>query len=189
MAAKTRAQLLADIADQYGNYLSITPTSGSTTTVVDTADLYQPDDYWVNHYAYVLTDAGGASAAPEGEERAITDFVQSTYTLTVAPAFSAAVAAGDTVELLPLQRSVYERAINNAVEAAAETWPVIAVDTSTVTKAANDYDYTLPTDIVRLLSVWYRDDTDEPFVRLKGHWRVTGTPGAQTTGIPCGWST
>jgi len=49
--------------------------------------------------AYVLRDAGGAAAAPQGEHRAITDYVSATGTFTTA-AFSAAVAVGDEILLI-----------------------------------------------------------------------------------------
>jgi len=180
MAAKTLADLIAEVADRYGRYATGTVDSGSTTTIVDTAALYQPDDHWNGAYAYILTDAGGASAAPEGEERPVSDFDQSTGTLTVLAAFTAAPAAGDTYELLPEQRATLKRAINAGVCSAAQTWPVVAVDTTTITLASSDYDYTLPTDVLELTTVWYRDDTDEAWKELPGRlYQVTGVPGAQ----------
>ena len=180
MAANTLADFIAELADRYGNYVQLTITGGTTTTVIDTGDLYQPDDYWIGAYSYVLTDAGGASAAPEAQERPITDFVQSTGTATVSPAYSAAPAVGDTVEFLPAQRAVLKRAINAAIVSAGLTWPTITADITTITIATNDYDYTMPTACVRLLSVWYRDVATDPFLQLPGNsWRVTGTPGAQ----------
>jgi len=180
MAAKTFSDLIAELADRYGRYVQLTITGGSTTTIIDTGDLYQPDDYWIGAYAYVLTDAGGASAGPEGQERPITDFAQSTGTATVGAAFTAAPAVGDTVEFLPAQRAVLKRAINAAIVSAGTTWPIIKEDTTTCTVATNDYDMTLPTDIVRLIGVWYRDLATDPFKKLPGNsYRVGGTPGAQ----------
>lgn len=180
MTAKTRADLIEAVADRFGIYKKLTVTGGSTTTIVDTGDLFEVDDAWNGHLAYVLTDAGGGGAAPEGEERPVTDYDQSAATLTVSPAFSAAVASGDTVELLPVSRARLVRAINEAVRAATDTWPVVKRDTSTITLATDDYDYSLPTDLVRLLSVWYREETDEPWTQVPGRsYRVVGTPGAQ----------
>lgn len=49
--------------------------------------------------AFVLRDAGGASAAPQGELQAITTYDSATGTFTTA-AFTAAVAAGDEVIIL-----------------------------------------------------------------------------------------
>lgn len=180
MAAKTRADLVAEICREFGYYYRSSATGGSTTTVVDTAGLFAPDDYWVGHYVYIVTDAGGGGAAPEGEERPITDYVQSTATLTVSPAFSAAVAASDVYELLPMRRGDVEAAINAGIRAAGTTWLVPTVDDSTVDLADDDYDYSLPDDLVRLLCVWTREGTDEPWVPVDARmWWVEGTPGAQ----------
>lgn len=180
MAETTLADLIERVADRFGAYRQGTATGGSTTTVVDTADLIEPDEQWVNAYAYILTDAGGAHAAPEGEERLVTAYDQAEATVTVDPAFTASVASSDTYELLPTRREVLTRAINRAVRAAGGTWLVPTVDDSTVDLADDDYDYDLPTDLVRLWGVWTRGDTDEPWERVPGRlWEVMGTPGAQ----------
>lgn len=179
MAAKTRADLVEEVARKFGNYRQDAASGGSSTTVVDSGALHEPDDYWVGHWAYILTDAGGESAAPEGEERPITDYDQGSYTLTVDPAFSAAVASEDTYEILPARRADLVAAVNAGVVAAAETWLVHTMDTTTVTIANDDYDYSLPTDLVRLLELWVRDETDEAWALVPAReWHVGGTPGA-----------
>jgi len=178
MAAKTRADLVGEVGRRFGHYRLSTATGGSTSTVVDTGALYEPDDYWVGHYVYVVTDAGGAGAAPEGEERPVTDYVQSTGTLTVSPVFSAGVGSGDEYELLMVPRADLEAAINAGVRSAGETWLVPKTDVTTVTIADDDYDYNLPTDLARMLSVWVRDATDVGWRPVPGkNWRVSGTPG------------
>lgn len=180
MAEITRAGLVAEVLRRFGRYKAGTVESGSTTTVVDTSALYEPDDFWIGHFAYVVEDAGGAGAAPELEERPITDYDQSTATLTVSPAFSAALAVGDTYEILPVRRADVVAAINAGIRQAGLTWPVVLRDNSSVVVVADDYDYTLPAAVARLLSVWHRDDTDENYKRLPGQlWRVGGTPGVQ----------
>ena len=181
MSAKTRADFIKEVAERYGQYRRLTASGGSTTTIVDADGLYEADDFWIGHYAYILTDAGGAGAAPQGEERPVTDYDQSTTTLTVAPAFTAAVANGDTYELLPERRDRIIDAINAGVQAAGETWPILKRDTTTLTIVADDYDYSLSTitDLVRLLNVSVRDATDEAWIEApKRNWRVTGTPAA-----------
>lgn len=181
MTAKTRADLVGEVARRFGMYRRSTATGGSTTTLIDTAKLYEPNDYWIGHHLYIVTDVGGLHAAPEAEERPVTDFVQSSATLTVDPAFTAAPASGDTYELLPAKREDVIAAVNAAVRAAGETWLVQKVDTSTITLATDDYDHTLPTDLVRLLAVKIRADTDEAWVDIPGrNWHVAGTGGAQS---------
>lgn len=91
-------RLLRDLGlGQYG-----TATSGSTTTIVDTARL-QSTQYnsqqWVGGWARIGKDAGGAGAAPEGEISPITTNAPGTGTITFNPAVSAAVAANDEYQL------------------------------------------------------------------------------------------
>jgi len=92
--------------------------------VINTTALFEPDDFYIGHYAYIVTDAGGLGAAPQAEERPVTDYDQGTGTLTVSPAFSAAVGSGDTYELLALKRADITAAINAAIRQAGETWLV-----------------------------------------------------------------
>lgn len=73
--------------------------SGTTGTIVDTARLSHPafNDDTFQGWAYILKDAGGAAAAPEGEIQSIDpdEFAASTGTVGVYGTFSAAPAAGD----------------------------------------------------------------------------------------------
>lgn len=179
MAAKTLADLIEEVADALGHYKQGTADATSDTDeIVDAEGLYEPDDYWVGHYAYILTDAGGASAAPEGEERPVTDYDQSAATLTVSPAFTAAVGNGDTYELMPLPRSAIKRAINRAI-GHADRWFKTVTDTTTITLDTDDYDYALPSDVIHLVQVWLRDDTDDPWREVSPQmWRVSGEPGS-----------
>ena len=180
MAEKTRGELVAEVARRFGFYAAGTATGGLATTLEDTGGLYAPDDYWNGHYLYIVEDAGGAGAAPEGEERPVTDYVQSTATLTVSPAFSAAVASGDTYEVLAVRRADLIAMINSAIRMAGETWLVSKVDDSTINLVDGDYDYDLPTDLARLLCVWVREDAAEAWVPVAGRmYRVAKTPGGQ----------
>lgn len=179
MAAKTLADLVEAVADAFGHYRQGTADAASgADEIVDAEGLYEPDDYWNGHYAYILTDAGGAGAAPEGEERPVTDYDRTTATLTVSPDFSAAVAAGDTFELLPMRRDRIVRAINRAIEH-ADVWAKNATDDTTVVYAEDDYDYALPADLLSLRQVWTREDTDLAWHEVPAHqWRVLGVPGS-----------
>lgn len=180
MAQKTRADLIVSIAQQMGHYATGTATSGSTSMLIDLKESYAPDGHWLNHYLYILTDAGGSSAAPEGEESLVTGYVQTTGKLTIDPVLSAAIAAEDIYQLLPVRRADIIAAINLAISLAGQTWLVSEVDDSTITIAASDYDYTLPTNLVRLLTVYTRDETSDPWRKVGGQqWRVAKTPGGQ----------
>ena len=71
-------------------------TGGSTTTVVDSTQANTArDNAWKNGAMFITRDAGGASAAPEGQFQRISAFTNSSGTFTVETAFSTAVAAGD----------------------------------------------------------------------------------------------
>jgi hypothetical protein len=71
-------------------------TGGSTTTIVDTNDRTETDDFWNSGSAFILSASG---AAPEGEFSVIKDFVNSTSTVTVRDTLGATVASGDKYAL------------------------------------------------------------------------------------------
>lgn len=175
--ATTLLDLIKRIAPLMGPMHEGVAESGSGVSVIVDRTLIEPDDYWKNHYAYI-TGAGGA--APEGEERVVSDYAQSTGTLSVVPNFTAAVASGDTYLLTSLRRADAVRAINNAIERSAQRWGVPTIDTSTITIVADTYQYNLPTDLVWLADVLHRGDTTVPYRPIeRGVWQVSGTVGAQ----------
>ena len=108
----TRKTLRESIARKLFGMIEGTADSGGTTTIVD-ADLSRyANDYFNGAQAYIVTDAGGASAAPEGETSWVSDFVSSTGTLTIAPALTAAVGAGDTYQVfMQVSKADIDRAL------------------------------------------------------------------------------
>lgn len=86
------------VARVFGMYEG-TATGGTTSTVVDTALVRWANDYWNGAQVYIKTTVDGA--APQLQARMVTDFVASTGTLTVSPAFTVTAGAGDTYQLLP----------------------------------------------------------------------------------------
>lgn len=118
------SDLVTDLMDIAGDTLTAgTVDSGSTTTVVDAART-ESDDEWIN--AHILVDDTTDDAAPKGEERRITDFVASSDTLTVFPAFTAATAANDTYEIREVfSYGQYKKAVNHSIRMASEWWPYI----------------------------------------------------------------
>lgn len=140
-------------------------TGGSTTTVVNgkIADRQDrpEDNYSIDFTAVIVRDAGGASAAPEGEMQRISSYVSGTYTHTVDTAFTVAPASGDYVAIansdIPL-REMY-RAINNALVKVGE---IPLTDTS-LTTSSNKTEYTLPVALKRedLLRVEYQANTGD----------------------------
>ena len=152
--AFTFSQLAQDVWHSLGkiapleNFLA---TGGSTTTVVNgkVADREEGEDdnYCVDYTAVVVRDAGGASAAPEGEMQRVYLYNSGTYTYTVDTAFSTDVASGDEIMLanadIPL-REMY-RAANQALTKIGD---IALVDTS-LTTAADTTEYTLPVTLKR----------------------------------------
>jgi len=179
MALKTRSDIIGAVADAFGGFRRVVATGGSTTTIVDAANLMEPDSYWVGHYAYVVTDAGGLHAAPEGQERPVVGYDLSAATLTVSPAFTMAIGAGDVCALAQERRTVFESAINEAIRAAEMTWLVFSSNEAIVLDE-DDYEYALPAGLVTLNRVLVRAEDTEPWMDVPAsNWRVTGLPGAQ----------
>lgn len=138
--------LLQRVYDKLEQTRGLVATGGSTTTIVDTniSDEIDDDTYkgWT---AFVSYDAGGAGAAPEGEYQSISDYAQSTNTLTIA-AFTVAIAVGDRATIT--RNSLYplydvRRLCNNALK---ELGRVPNLDTS-LTTAADQTEYDIPATV------------------------------------------
>lgn len=118
---ETLAALRARLARAVGRYFVGTATGGTASTIIDTSGLarWTEDDALIGGWA-LITAAGGA--APEDESRRISDYAQSTKTVTVSPVFTATVGAGDTYELYlsPLAIEDWNDCINEAIRS---SWP------------------------------------------------------------------
>jgi len=161
-------------------------TGGSTTTVVNgkIADRQDrpEDNYSIDFTAMIIRDAGGASAAPEGEMQRISGYVSSTYTHTVDTAFTVAPASGDYVAIanadIPL-REMY-RAINNALVKIGE----IPLTDSSLTSASQQTEYALPVALKRenLLRVEYQtnlnDTNDNQWSHISDFDIIPAAPGS-----------
>ena len=115
----TRNALLKQVGIAAGLMEYGIATSGSNSTIVDTTR-YQSTQYsdqeWVGGWARISKDAGGAAAAPEAEQRAITTYAPTTGTFTVNPVFSAAVAASDEFELWRINPRIVLDIIDNCLK-------------------------------------------------------------------------
>lgn len=132
-------------------------TGGSTTTIVDTVERTQDDDYWNGGAAWITYDSAGAGAAPQGEYGFISDFANSSSTITLRDALTAAVASGDRYAVATPRYPLYIliQKINEVLNTIEKT------DTSTVTIAASQLEYSLPTDCMNLKQVWIQTDSDD----------------------------
>jgi len=161
-------------------------TGGSTTTVVNgniANRQDRPDDnYSIDATAIIVRDAGGLSAAPEGQMQRINAYNSATYTHTVDTAFTAAPASGDVVAIanadIPL-REMY-REINNALVKIGE----IPLVDSTLTSASNQTEYALPValkreDLVRVEYQGYTGDAnDNQWVPISNWDVIPAAPGS-----------
>ncbi|MFQ5674127.1 MAG: hypothetical protein ACE5G9_13670 [Nitrospinales bacterium] len=81
--------------------------AGTVSTLVDTAQLIQPDDFWT----------GGAVEFPaSGERRSVTDFDSATATLSFAPALAVATAPGSKYIVSRSFRKERARAFQDIIE-------------------------------------------------------------------------
>ena len=109
------AVIRARLSSKVGDLITGTPDSGSSTTIVDTM-LREADDYYNKHrYKCYIYDGTN-----EGEEREVSDWVQSSNTLTLAPSYTAAI---DTTSLYELHKIFFAddllKAINQAIDFSA----------------------------------------------------------------------
>jgi hypothetical protein len=119
MATTTRLALEQALSENIGDYLALTATDGSATTVVDTElDNHTEDNGGIQGWVYI--DDTTDDAAPEGELRRILNgtsgYTKSATRITVGFAFTAAVASGDTYLLHRFDPVAKRAAIKRAIE-------------------------------------------------------------------------
>lgn len=135
---------MTDLYKELGQWNESVATGGDTTTIVDSklATLGSDDD-WNEGRAFIVYDAGGASAAPEGESRRISDYTDSSGTFTVDTAWSGSsqVASGDRYgyvsEFYP-----YHTMIGILNDALREMGTFVLTDTTSLDTAAAQTEYT-----------------------------------------------
>lgn len=161
-----------------------TATGGSTTTLVDTklGDTYGEDDL-NGSTVFVIRDAAGASAAPEGEAQLITAYNPTTWTATTAT-FSAAIGAGDTIgiakNIWPLHTMI--EIANDAIASLGTTQlqyaTIAAVDGQTEYSIAAAYKH----KITRVqLQENTADSNDNRYTDLYGWYVLPSAAGSDVT--------
>lgn len=158
--SKTLFDLTYGLASKLGIVSEGTATGGSTTTLIDTVELTQDDDFWNGGTVWITYDAGGSGAAPQGEYSVVTDFATSTDTATLRSTLTAAIASGDRYAIArtryPLSLLIAK--INEAIR---NIGPIEVTDISTITTAANQTEYTLPANLLDLREVWLQTNLDD----------------------------
>lgn len=136
----TLYDLILAVAPLVADYVEGTATGGSTTTVIDTVDRTEDDDFWNGGTVFIVQTTDGN--APQGEYKRVTDFVNSTNVIT-AGTFTAAVGAGDFYAIInneyPLNQFV--AGINDALRRLGKV-PVF--DSTSLTIVAAQTEYQLP---------------------------------------------
>lgn len=138
-------------------------TNGSSTTLIDTNDRNEANDYWNGGTLFIVKDAEGANAPPQGEYTVIEDFIANTHSLVFRDALSASVAAGDRYALVDGKRVKLERVMQAINTALYDLGAVPLPDMSLVTESEK-MEYELPTaaslDLRRVYLQTDKDDDD-----------------------------
>jgi hypothetical protein len=153
----TLSNLTYQVASALGILTEGTATGGSTTTIVDTNTLNKDNNYWQGGTAWVLYDAAGAHASPEGKYSVITASVSSTYTV----AFSSvtdAVGAGDRYAVSK-KRYPLGTLIEKINEALRGIGIIEMTDTTSLDTSSDTLEYSLPVGAnYDLRQVWVQGD-------------------------------
>lgn len=158
-----------------------TATGGSVSTIIDTklGDKYGDGDI-VGSTIFIIRDAGGNNAAPQGEVSRISDYVQSTNTITISPSLTAAVASGDTYGIAKPIVEI-DTMIELANMALQGLGTIQLVDTS-LTTIDDTTEYSLPVgfkykiDLIQMAT--NNDAGDYQFNDLSGWYQVNSGPGS-----------
>lgn len=157
--SQTLFNLTHELARLLGVVSEGVATGGSTTTIVDTVERTEASDFWNGGTAWITYDAGGLSAAPQGEYSFISDFDATTDTLTLRSTLSAAVVANDRYAVAGLRYPL--QLLIQKVNEVLRTIPIQKDDITTITIAALQTEYSLPADVWSIKEVWIqRNPTD-----------------------------
>ena len=169
--AYTFAQLSYRVASELGITLEGIATGGSTATIVDSSRT-EADDFWNGGTAWILYDAAGAGAAPQGEVKVITDYALTGGTITCGT-WSAAPGAGDRYAIA--DKRVPLRTIEQQINSALLSVGRVPMESTTLTTAVNQTEYTLPTNGQDLRQVWIQtkqNDSDDNYWQEMVNWKV-----------------
>jgi hypothetical protein len=169
MTAKNLFDLTYEVATELGIVTESIATGGSATTLIDTLNRNEADDYWNLGSVWITYDAGGAGAAPQGFYGNVSDFVNSTSTVTIAQIVPSgqgvtAIAVGDRYAIADKRFPIHNliMAVNRAVR---DVGSIPTVDTTTIDTAAAQTEYTLPAaanhDLREVAIEWKDNDAND----------------------------
>jgi hypothetical protein len=177
--AKTLFDLTYELARLLGVTAEGVATGGSTTTIADTVERLEANDFWNGGTAWITYDAGGLGAAPQGEYSFISDFATTGGIITLRSTLLTAVASGDRYAVSGLRYPL--QLLIQKVNEVLRTIPLAKDDLSTITIEANRTEYSLPTDVweLRQVAVQNNDTANDTQPERLYDWHVqksaTGT--------------
>ena len=188
MPTTTWETMRQDIVRPLGLVTGTTTTNvAANTSLIDTnlTELYSADDYFNTNWYAIVT-----SNNRDGQYRRVTDYAQSSGTLTVSKAWGAGTdGANSTYELMTLPPNKVMEWYNRARQ---EVWPHIGIvrDVETVVTGTRQFTYEIPSTIRRVNRVYlgerYESQNDSENLLLNGsfedwssttaadNWSVTG---------------
>jgi len=137
-------------------------TGGSTTTLLDSVNLAEfRDDHFAVGSLWILRDAAGANAAPEGEYARLTASTQSTGTLTfVTGALTIAPAAGDRYAVATSRYRLDQ--IIAAINQVLAEIVIEVTDIATIATVSGQLEYNLPAALLDdRIDVWIQGVTTD----------------------------
>lgn len=178
----TLSKLLQGVYRKLGDSIEVIATGGSTTTVIDTAlaGILDDDDALTNGAVFVVWDAGGAGAAPEGQFSRITAYNSATQTVTM-EALTSGVGAGDVCQLV---RGVYP--LRTMIELANDTLrqfgDIPLYFTMTTVEGQTEYTFSDEYRRVKPTLVQYNDSSeDDRWTQVQHIYSTPALPGADAT--------
>lgn len=136
------SELLQEVYTELGQMQVSTATGGGNDYVTDSkmANTGGKDDVWKNGAVFIVEDAGGAGAAPQGEYSLITAYDDATGKFTVESNFSAQPAAGDIYGIVSEYYPLYTM-IELANAGLRSLGDIALVDTTTLDTASGQTEY------------------------------------------------
>ena len=177
-----------EIVRPFGLVTGTTSANLATNTSLvdeDLTDLYSADDYFNGNWFVIVT-----SNTNDGEYRRITDYAQSSGTITVSKAWGDSDSSGATYELMPVPPNNVMRAYNRARQI---VWPQIGIvrDVETLVTGNRQFTYEIPSTIRKVNRIYlgerYEAQTDAENLLVNGsfenwssstsadNWSVTGS--------------
>jgi hypothetical protein len=175
---KNLFDLTYELATELGIVYESAATGGSTNTVVDTTMRTEADDYWNQGTVWITYDAAGAAAAPQGEYDVVSDFANSSNTITLTTGFTVAPASTDLYAVAHKVFPLYDLslAINRAIR---DIGPIPVTNTTAIDTAAQQTEYTLPieanTDLLEVYIQSKLSDADDNKWIKSYNWDVQRT--------------